>query len=93
MLGQMGPTWLSQLLLCIFDSLAQDQAGVVGYESSRSAVATAAGKAVVKELRQLFPVMLADSKFVAVENDAMEPTYFPMDLVTAQGTHHLTAIL
>ena len=74
----------------MFDSFAQDQAGLVGYESSSSAVATAAGKAVVGELRQLIPVPLADGKYAMVENDSGEAMYFPMDLANAQGMRNCT---
>ena len=58
---------------------------MVGYEASSSAVATAAGKAAVAELRQLFPLLLADGSLAALEDDSKEPVYFPMDLPTMPG--------
>lgn len=64
---------------------SQDHSGVVGYEASSSAVATAAGKAAVAELRQLFPLLLADGSLAALEDDRKEPVYFPMDLPTMPG--------
>lgn len=67
-------------------AFAQEHSGVVGYEASGSAVATAMGKAVVAELRQLFPLLLADGTLAAVDNESKEPVYFPMDLPSVQGT-------
>ena len=57
----------------------------MGFEASRSAVASAAGKAVVAELRQLFPLLLADGSLAAVDCGSKEPVYFPMDLPSAPG--------
>lgn len=48
-------------------------------------MATAAGKAVVAELRQLFPLLLADGTLAAVETVSKEPVYFPMELPSMQG--------
>lgn len=57
----------------------------MGFEASRSAVASAAGKVVVTELRQLFPLLLADGSLAAVEGASKEPVYFPTDLPAAPG--------
>ena len=64
----------------------------MGFEASRSAVASAAGKVVVTELRQLFPLLLADGSLAAVEGASKEPVYFPTDLPAAPGECNLSFV-
>ena len=83
-LAQMGQAWLAQLLLCVFDSLQQEQPGGYG-APSHGARATAAVKAATADLKQVLLLPLSDGSFATVENQRQQPTYFPIDMDDIEG--------
>lgn len=85
-LAQMGQAWLAQLLLCIFDSLQQEQPGMDGYGGpSYGPRATPAAKAATADLKKLLLLPLADGSFAAVESEHQQTMYFPIDMDDAEG--------
>ena len=81
-LAQMGQAWLAQLLLCVFDSLQQEQPGGYGAPAAR---ATAAAKAATADLKKLLLLPLSDGSFAMVENQRRQPMYFPLDMDDDEG--------
>ena len=81
-LAQMGQAWLAQLLLCVFDSLQQEQPGGYGAPGAR---ATAAAKAATADLKRLLLLPLSDGSFATVENQQQQPMYFPLDMDDSEG--------
>ena len=81
-LAQMGQAWLAQLLLCVFDSLQQEQPGGYGAPGAR---ATAAAKAATADLEKLLLLPLSDGSFATVDNQRQQPMYFPLDMDDSEG--------